>query len=254
MAKNNYFELIKVLTIRELKSRYKASFLGPIWIILQPLMIVLVISLVFGYFVKIPVGNIPYSLFVLSGLIIWNFFQQCINIAKDSLIWNRDLVTKTNIPREILPLSMIISKLPDFFIYFILLLVFMIVNKYQISLINLSVIVIIIPLFFLTSGIGLIFSLSNSIFRDFGRIYELFIMVYFYLTPVIYPESMILKNYKVMFYLNPLALMISFTRELIFYGKFNFGYFISGTGISIIIFLISIFIFSKFARKIADLI
>src|SRR3989344_3262262 len=127
----HYLQLLEVFTIREIKSRYKSSLLGPLWIILYPLISALIFNFIFGKFIKIKTDNIPYFLFVLSGLLVWNFFQQGVSLAKDALIWNRELITKTSFPKDVLPLSLVLSKIPDFFINFLILTVFLILNNYQ---------------------------------------------------------------------------------------------------------------------------
>lgn len=250
----NYFQLLEVFTTREIKSRYKASLLGPLWIILYPLLTALILNFIFGKFINIKTEGVPYFIFVLSGLVVWNFFQQGVDLAKNSLIWNRELITKTAFPINTLPLSLVISKIPDFLVYLVLLLIFYSINNYHANFSYVSTLIIIFPLFLLTSGVALISSLANAIFRDFGKIIEFAFMILFYATPIIYPESLIPVNYKFILYLNPLALLITFIRTLIFKGDFRLDLYLLSLPVSLLTFVVGIILFKKFSKKIADLI
>lgn len=249
-----YLQLLEIFTLREIKSRYKASLLGPLWIVLYPLLTALILNFIFGKFIKIKTEGIPYFLFVLSGLVIWNFFQQGLELAKNSLVWNRELITKTSFAKNTLPLSYILSKIPDFIVYVLILIIFYFINYLRFDYLSLFIVVTLIPLFFFSAGIALISSLANAIFRDFGRIIEFFLMILFYATPILYPESLIPERYKFIIYLNPVAQLIIFTRDLIFKQTFRYDLFIVSLIISLLVFTFSLLLFKKFEKKIADLI
>ncbi len=257
MKKSNslriYFQLLEVFTIREIKSRYKASLLGPIWIILYPLFTAIILNFIFGKFIKIKTGGIPYFLFVLSGLVIWNFFQGGLNLAKDSLVWNRELITKSSFSKSVLPLSYVLSKTPDFVVY-LLILLFFYMGNYTLHPNFFLIIFSIIPIFFFTTGIAFVSSIANAAFRDFGRIIEFCLMILFYATPIIFPHTLIPDKYKLLIIINPLAHLIIFTRELLFKNKVRFDLFFLSFLISICVFFIGIYIFKRFEKKIADLI
>jgi len=249
-----YLQLLEVFTIREIKSRYKASLLGPLWIIIYPLLTTLILSFIFEKILKIKTEGIPYFIFLLSGLLYWNFFQQGILLAKDSLIWNRDLMTKTSFPKEIIPLSFIFSKIPDFFVGLLILFIFLILYNFKIRFEILILIITVFPMFFFTAGIGLFFSLTNAIFRDFGRIIEFFLMIFFYISPILYSENLIPQKYQIIVGINPLALIISFSHDLIFRNSIRIDLIMMSLFISLIIFIFGVIFFRKFEKKIADLI
>ncbi len=249
-----YLQLLEVFTVREIKSRYKASLLGPLWIIIHPLAYSIILSLIFGMFIKVKTEGITYFLFVLSGLIFWNFFQQGLELARDSLVWNRELVTKSAFPKSTLPISYILSKIPDFFVYFFIFLFFYLINKHPLNYLILLVSLTIVPLFLFSSGIALIVALAHSIFRDFGRIVEFFLMILFYATPIVYPESFVPEKYKIIIFLNPISLLIVFSRQLLFENKLRFDLFFLSLIISSFVFVSGILVFKKFGKKIADLI
>lgn len=250
-----YFQLIEVFTIREIKSRYKASLLGPLWIIVYPLITTLFLSFIFEKIIKIKTGDIPYFLFLLSGLLFWNFFQQGILLAKDSLVWNRDLVTKSRFQKETLPLSFILSKIPDFFVNLLILFIFLILYHLKVSLEFIILIPAVIPIILFGAGIGLFFSLTNAIFRDFGRIIEFFLLIFFYATPVLYPENFVPKNLAfVLLYFNPMALIISFSRQIIFKNQIKIELLFISLIISSFVFILGVLFFRKFEKKVTDLI
>ncbi len=249
-----YLQLLEVFTVREIKSRYKASLLGPLWIILHPLVYSIILSLIFGSFIKIKTGNIPYFIFVFSGLLFWNFFQQGIELAKDSLVWNRNLIVKSAFPRSSLPISYVLSKIPDFLVYFFVFLFFLVIYKLPLSPLILLLPLSIFPLFLFSGGIALIIALANSVFRDFGRIVELFLAIFFYATPIIYPDSLVPEKYKILMLLNPASLLIAFTRQLLFENKIRADLFLLSLVISSLVFVFGVYVFKKFNQKIADLI
>lgn len=250
-----YLQLLEVFTIREIKSRYKASLLGPLWIVVYPLMTTFFLSFIFQKIVKIKTEGVPYYVFLLSGLLFWNFFQQGVILAKDSLVWNRNLVTKTTFPKEVLPLSFIFSKIPDFFINLLILLIFLILSNFKINLLFLAIPFTIIPVVLFAAGIGLFFSLTNAIFRDFGRVIEFFLMMFFYTTPILYPESFIPKKFSFfLLYFNPIALVINFSHQILFKNQIKIELLLISLIISSFIFIFGILFFRKFEKKIADLI
>jgi lipopolysaccharide transport system permease protein len=250
-----YFQIIEVLTMREIKSRYKGSILGPLWLILYPLITSLFLSFIFEKIVKIKVGNnMPFFTFIYSGIIYWSLFEQGINLAKDSLVWNRELVTKTAFPKETLPLSFIFSKIPDFFVNYIIFLIFIFIYKINFSFSLLLPIISLIPLILTSAAIGLFFSFTNAIFRDFGRIIEFLLMIGFYATPVIYQENFVPQKYYLFLRLNPLANIITFNREIIFNKNVHFEMFFFALIISFFAFIFSLLIFRLFEKKIVDLI
>jgi ABC-type polysaccharide/polyol phosphate export permease len=250
-----YLQLLEVFTIREIKSRYKASLLGPLWIVLYPLMMAFLLSFIFEKIVKIKTAGIPYFVFLLSGLLFWNFFEQGVSLAKDSLVWNRGLITKSSFKKEVLPLSFILSKIPDFFVNLLILLIFMIIYKYNISLNFLILIFALIPIILFAAGIGLFFSLANAIFRDFGRIIDFLLVILFYATPILYPESFIPKRLSLfLLYFNPISLLINFSRQLLFENKIKMWLLLISFIMSLLVFILGLLFFRKFEKKIADLI
>jgi len=249
-----YFQLLEVFTLREIKYRYKASILGFSWIIIYPLVVAVMLNVVFGIFVKVPTENVPYFLFILSGFLFWNFFQQSIMYAKDSLIWNRDLVIKSSFQKNSLPLSYVLARIPDFFVNFIIFLIFFMASGRPLQLNFLYVFFLFIPLAFFAAGISLISSITNAIFRDFGRIVDLLFMIMFYISPIVYADSIIPQRYKAIILVNPLSLCIIVARNILFKNQFSIDLFILALVEGLIMFIIGFIFFKKMERKVADLI
>lgn len=247
-------QLLEVFVLREIKSRYRASILGFLWIIIYPLVTVIILNLVFGIFIRIKTGNVPYFLFLLSGLLFWNFFQQGFILAKDALIWNRDLVVKTAFPKVSLPLSYVLSRIPDFFINFLILLIFYLLSGYPLNINFLLISLFILPMILFLAGVSLIISSLNAVFRDFGRIVELMMMLLFYATPIIYPDSSVPNKYQLFVILNPIADAIMFTRDLLFSNIIRGELFFLSMVLSLPIFAFGIVFFNKMEKKIVDLI
>lgn len=258
MKKNDgliyYLQLLEVFTVREIKYRYRASILGPLWIVINPLATTAILSIILGIFVKIEMGKTPYFLFLFSGLTFWNFFQQSVSLASETLIWNRDLITKTNFERNVLPLSYVLSKIPDLAIGFLIFFLFYLSYGFRPPTSILLVLLTIPPLFMFTSGVSLILSLLNSFFRDFGRIFEVLIMVFSYATPIIYSDSLIPERFKFFIYVNPLASIIIFSRRILFEGQVNFGLLGAAYILSLFMMVLGLYIFRKLEKKIADFI
>lgn len=249
-----YSQLLEVFTIREIKSGYKASIFGILWIIIYPLMTTFFLSFIFDKIIKLTNDEVPYFVFLLSGLLFWNFFNQGVILAKDSLVWNREVVTKTTFPKEVLPLSQIFSKIPDFFVNLIILFVFLLIFGIRIKIVFMVVLLAIVPVILFASGVGFIFAITNAVFRDFGKLIEFFLMILFYATPILYSDNVIPKKFLWMTVINPLALIISFIRNLLFKNSIRVDLFVMSLLISSIIFLVGIFFFRKFEKKIVDLI
>lgn len=250
----HYYQLLEVFSIREIKSRYKASILGFLWIIIYPLISAIILFFVFGIVIKIPSGDIPYFLFLLSGLSFWTYFQQSVNLAKDSLVWNRDLVINNSFPKDTIPLSYCLSKVPDFFVNLGIFTIFYFIIFQRLDFGVMVMALMLLPIFLFTAGISLVISLLNAVFRDFGRIVELCMMVIFYVTPIIYSENLIPDGYKFLLNLNPISLSIISTRSFIFEHYFRMDLFCLSLFISVLVFVAGVLFFKKFEKLMIDMI
>lgn len=249
-------ELFIVFAWRDIIVRYKQTMLGAAWAIFQPLTSMFIFTIFFGNFAKIPSGELPYPLFVLTGLIFWNYFSGILSRASGSLIENEGIVKKVYFPREILPLSTIGANLVDFGVSLVLLLIVSLYFRFMPS----PLVLIIIPLGILigtlgAGGLGLLFSSFNVKYRDVRYALPFFIQMMIFLTPVIYPTSIMRPSFRYIIALNPMTGVIEAAR-VVFSGGAALNWVtlaISG-GASILLFIIGLYYFKSTERFFADLV
>jgi lipopolysaccharide transport system permease protein len=250
-----YRELFLIFAWRDIKVRYKQTILGAGWAILQPVISMFIFTVFFGNFAKIPSGELPYSLFVLIGLIFWNFFSGVLSRASNSLIDNESIVKKVYFPREILPLSTVGANLLDFTISFMLLLIISLYLHFIPSAMILLIILLGLVIGTLgAGGLGLMLSAFNVKYRDVRYALPFFIQIMIFLTPVIYPTSIMRPTLRYIIALNPMTGVINAAR-VIFSGGTNLDWVtlaISG-GASIIFFVAGLYYFRSTERFFADL-
>ena len=209
-----YRELLYIFVWRDIKVRYKQTVLGAIWAIFQPFLTMIIFTIFFGLLVKVPSDGVPYPIFVYSGLLIWTYFSSALTNASDCLIANESIVKKVYFPRLLLPISTTITPLIDF--AFALLILFGLMLYYQFTPSILGILFIPVALiitFLCASGLGLFLSSVNAKYRDVRYVLPFFIQTFMYVTPVIYPVSIIPQKFQWLIYLNPMAGIITTTRS-----------------------------------------
>jgi len=216
-----WHELLWQIVGREVKARYKQSILGFFWVILNPLAQMLVMSFAFSTILRIPTNsseNIPYSLFLFVALLPWNLFANSLSFSAGSLVSSGPLITKIYFPRTILVLATIIAKIIDFLFASIILIIFMIAYQIPITLNILWV----LPLFFIqqifTLGLSLFLAASNLLYRDIQYLLNMILLLWMYATPVFYPVDLVPDKYRLIFQLNPMAVIINAYRQVILGG------------------------------------
>lgn len=251
-----YRELFYVLAWRDIKVRYKQTLLGVAWALMQPLVSMVIFTIFFGRLAKIPSGELPYSLFVLCGLVFWTFFSGSLTHASSSMIDNENIIKKVYFPKMILPLSSIVTSSIDFAINFLLLLIFALFLGFIPSL----WILLILPLtIFLTAitagGLGLFLASFNVKYRDVRYVLPFFIQIMIFVTPVIYPLSMVSQFNQYLLALNPMTSVIELMRVVFTGGSFiSLPVFILSTISALTIFIVGIVYFKKTERFFADIV
>lgn len=251
-----YRGLLYVLAWRDIKVRYKQTLLGVLWALLQPLVTMLIFTVFFGRLAHIPSGNLPYSLFVLCGLVFWTFFSGALTHASSSLVENENLVKKVYFAKVILPLSSVVTTSIDFVINFVILVIYALILGFVPS----TAVFLVIPLgVVMTSltigGLGLFLASFNVKYRDVRYILPFFIQILMFLTPVIYPLSIVSPTNKLIMAINPLTSVIESTR-IVFSQQ---GYLdpvlavISAVS-SILIFIVGLTYFRRTERFFADIV
>jgi lipopolysaccharide transport system permease protein len=187
-----YRELFYFFTWRDVKIKYKQTVLGFLWAILQPLFMMIIFTLFFGRALQIPSQNLPYPVYVFSGLLIWNMFSAGLTNASNSMVNNALIIKKIYFPRLIIPVSSILSALFDFLMAFVLFMAILIFYQQPVSWIA----IVMWPLALgvavvATLGLGTWLAAANVKYRDFRYVIPFLIQVLFFLTPVIYPISLL---------------------------------------------------------------
>ncbi|OGG39307.1 phosphate ABC transporter permease [Candidatus Gottesmanbacteria bacterium RIFCSPLOWO2_02_FULL_42_29] len=251
-----YRELFYIFVWRDIKVRYKQTAIGILWAILQPFLMMVIFSVFFGKLAKIPSGNIPYPVFVFAGLLFWNYFSTSVSSASNSLVEHENMIKKIYFPRLILPFSSSLTPMVDFCIAFIVLFGVMayyhfVPNFFGILLIPFLLIIS----FFTASGIGLFLSAINVKFRDVRYALPFFIQILLFVTPVIYPTTIIPAQFQWLLALNPMTGVIEAARFSIFGSPIENPSLLLISAISaLVLFSIGILYFRKTERFFADIV
>lgn len=248
-----YRELLINLAKREITVRYKQSILGYAWVIINPLFQILVISFVFSTFLRVPPVGVPFIIFISVALLPWTFFSTSVTSSTNSLVNNSTLITKIYFPREILIYSTILAKMVDFALSLVILVGLIIFFQIPINLYIIWVPIILLIQIVFTTGISLILSALNLFYRDIQYILTLILTLWFYVTPIAYPTEVIPEKFKLIFSLNPMAVIVNAYREVIIgQGNPNINSLMIALITSIAIFIFSFIIFKKLEKSFAD--
>jgi ABC-type polysaccharide/polyol phosphate export permease len=207
--------LIFQLVRRDILTRYKRSFLGVAWTMLSPLGIMLVLSFVFSHLFSTTHG---YPAFILSGLMAWNFFAQSTTAAMSSLVWGGGLLQRIYIPRASFGISAIGSGLVNLLLSFIPLIIVMVVVGVPVRITALFLPVSLLLLACFTLGLGLAISALAIYFPDVAEMYQIILLAWMYLTPIIYPETSIPAKYQWILHLNPMYYLVKLWRLPLYDG------------------------------------
>jgi len=211
-------ELLWTLTLREIRVRYKQAALGVAWAILQPLSLMVVFTVFFSFFLRIPSDGVPYPLFVYVALLPWSFFATALSSAIPSLTNSAGLVTKVYFPREILPLASIMAAAVDFAVAAVVFLGLLFHYRVGVTLNVLFVPAIFALQVAFTLGVALFLSALNVRYRDVRHALPLVIQIWMFVTPVIYPVSVVPERYRLLYLLNPMAGIIDSYRKAVIHG------------------------------------
>lgn len=246
-----FIELLARLTETELQSRYKNTVFGFVWIVANPLLQMLIIGFIFPLFIKEPIVNYNYFLFI--GLLVWNFFSLSLSKATPSIVYERSLIKKASFPRAVIPLSIIMSNL----IHFLAALTLFFISTLSIGTMSIltfpySVIAILLLCIF-TAGISLLTSALNTRYRDINFFVSALLIVWFYASPIVYPLSQMPSKYIWLWRLNPLTSIIQLLQYA-FVGAAKPGPLMLASNCIVIgiTFVLGIFVFIHESRNFDD--
>lgn len=208
-----YRELLYFLTKRDIKVRYKQTVLGGLWAIIQPFLMMVVFTLFFGRLAKMPSDGIPYPIFVYAGLLPWSYFANALSASGNSLVGSANLVTKVYFPRLIIPASASLAGLLDFFLAMLVMGGMMTYYRVVPGMGILLFPLLVGLTFFCAVGCGLWLSALNVQYRDIRYVIPFLIQIWMFVSPVIYPVSIVSERYQWLLALNPMGGVISAYRS-----------------------------------------
>jgi lipopolysaccharide transport system permease protein len=218
---SQYRTLLYQLTRREFKARYSSARLGIAWAVLNPLLMMLILSVVFSVFVRVDTGGVPYPLFVLNGLCLWQFFRATVATTTSCIVDDRDLFRRVAFPRSLVPLSIVLSNLLNLLLTFPFLFFLMAVYERPLHLTVLLVPLNLVVLALLATGVGLITSATTVFYRDMRYMIEPLLLVLFYGSPILYPLSAVPAALRPIYGINPLVGILRFQYEGLLGGRFE---------------------------------
>ena len=250
-----YRELLYFLTWRDIKVRYKQTVLGAAWAIIQPLLTMLIFTLLFGRLAGIKSDGIPYPIFAYAGLLIWTFFANAVTNSGNSLVGSANLITKIYFPRMIIPAAAVGAGLIDLALAFLIQIGLMIYYGVVVSPRILMVPVLVLLTTLLAAGVGMWLSALNVKYRDIRYAIPFLIQLWMFASPVIYPESLVQGKLKYVLRLNPLTGIIENFRIALF-GHSNFHWRSLGISAAITLFILiySAYSFRRMERSFADIV
>lgn len=211
-----YQPLLRNLIVRDLKVKYRRSVLGILWSVLNPLLMMLVMTAIFSTLFKSDIPNFP--VYYLTGSVIFSFFSEATNSAMGSILYSGALLKKVYIPKYIFPVEKVLFSFVNLLFSLIALVLILIITSTKVSL---TVLLFPIPLLYalvFSLGVGLLLSVLAVFFRDVLHLYSVLLTAWTYFTPIFYPISILPKQYQKLFLLNPLYHYIAYFRELVMAG------------------------------------
>jgi lipopolysaccharide transport system permease protein len=229
--------------------------LGAAWAILQPLSLMVIFSVIFSVFIKVPTDGVPYPVFAYTALLPWTFFANSLSFAIPSLVNNMNLVSRIYFPREILPLSAILVSFIDFLIASSIFVIMLLVYRVQVGPAILLVPLVLLIQIVLTFGISLLAAAVNVFFRDIRFVIPLALQIWMYLSPIIYPVNLVPARFRPIYFLNPMAVLIDTYRRIVLLNQSpDWPYLCLATLLSGLLITFAYRYFKRAEREFADLI
>jgi lipopolysaccharide transport system permease protein len=251
-----YRELLYFLTWRDVKIRYKQTVLGAAWAILQPAMAMVVFTVIFGRLAGLEqrTGGIPYPIYVYTGLLPWTFFAGAITASSNSLISSTNLITKIYFPRLIIPLAAVGAGLVDLGVSFTVLLGLMLYYGTPVSWQLVLVPILLAGTILAATGVGTLLSALTVAYRDFRYVVPFMIQIWMFMTPVIYPSSIVPDRWRAFFSLNPMAGLVDGFRAAFLGRPLNWVHLSLSLLTAAALFVAGVIYFRRVERRFADII
>lgn len=253
-----YRDLVFLFVKRNITTSYKQTILGPLWIIINPLLSTTVFTVIFGVIAGISTDGMPQFLFYMSGNVLWGFFSSCLNRGAGTFLGNARIFGKVYFPRLAIPASDIIYSFINYFIQtllFIGLLVFFAMTNpaVQPNMYICLVPVMVIQTGLLGMGVGMIISSITTKYRDLNILVSFGMSLWMYITPVVYPVSRIPDRLRTMFLLNPMAPIVeNYRHAFLGSGSFEMFYWLISLAVTALILVFGIVVFNKVEKNFID--
>lgn len=247
----HFIDLITVLTHKEIKVKYKSSFLGYLWSIGNPLAFAFVFFIAFKVVMRVQMED--YALFIICGLFPWQWFANSINASPLIFVANASIIKKVSFSRQVLPISTVLLDMLHFILAIPVIIIFMFIYHKSISptwLIGIPILLFI--QFILIYGLSLIISSVNLFFRDLERLTAILTTLIFYFTPIIYSEEMIPEKFRALINLNPLGPLMMSWRNLFLFGSLDALSLLVSFAYSILFLLVGLGVYNKLSHKFTE--
>lgn len=247
----NYRELLKTNVKKEIRGKYKGSWLGVLWTFLNPLLMLGVYAFVFPYILRVNVDN--YTIFMIVALIPWNFFTTAVQTGAGCVVANGNILKKVYFPREIIPISITVSQLVNFLITCLIMFVFILVSgvgfSYHIILLPVLILIQVI----LTLAINFVLSAITVFVHDVDHFVSVALTLGFYATPIVYLSSMLPKKFQWAMSVNPMAVLVESYRSILYYHQFPNSTLLGiWTIASIVLLVLGYLIFKKLEKSFVE--
>jgi lipopolysaccharide transport system permease protein len=249
-----YRELLWVMTVRDIKVRYKQTVLGAGWAIIRPLLTMILFTVIFGKFAKMPSDGFPYPIFVYAALLPWTFFSTAISNGGQSLVGSAPLLSKVYFPRLIIPVTSVGSSLIDFLVSAALLLVMMLWYgvgwTFQLAL-ALPLVVVLVAV---AVGVGMLLAAVTVTYRDVTHITPFLVQIWMFATPVVFPLSVVPERLRWLLYLNPMTGVVEGFRSAFLGKPIDLIGLASSVVWAVVLLIAAVSYFERVERRFADII
>jgi lipopolysaccharide transport system permease protein len=249
-----YRELLYFLTLRDIKVRYKQTLLGITWVLIQPLLTMLIFTLVFNRFVRVNTEPMPYPLFALSGLMLWLFFANAVTNSAASLVLNSHLITKVYFPRMFVPAATVGTGLVDSAVSLTLLITVAIYydTAWTWSALLLPLFILMMALF--AVGVGLLFASLTVKYRDLRHALPFLIQLWMFASPVVYPTKIVPEKWRWLLVINPIAAILDGFRAALAGNPIDWQQLSIAFAIILIVLIVALYVFRRAEDGFVDVI
>jgi len=249
-----YRELLYFLIWRDIKVRYKQTVLGAAWAVIQPLVTMLIFTYFFGKLARVPTDGAPYPIFFYTGLLLWTFFSNGVTGGGNSLIGNSNLITKVYFPRLIIPSAAVGAGLLDFAIAAVLLVGMLVYYGFSVTWAYLMILPLIVLTTVFALGVGIWVSALNVKYRDVRYALPFLIQLWFFVSPIIYPSSLVPEEQRWLLALNPITGIVESFRASLFGRQPPWAALAYSGGVALVMLVYSSYIFRRMERSFAEFI